>query len=292
LDVFDELEKNILIVSVPGENDNSNDLFIFYFNDNISNFTITHSKKPLNQEAKLIIGTLLFNSVSIIVDLARNVKTTLNSFKGNVSHIIETMKSAKSTIDSFHEKHEEMMMNFANQTVSELSESFGSFTFELSRNAIHKIKEFNGDLASLKDALKNAMFFASSLCVDEGHQKIVIDDFHLNFVPNKIPEKKQITNPSVNRQTKTLYFLDRLEEAANLVLKQKKSLTGTNVGKAFEKPISAPAISDALKNHRKTIKDLMFDNPQRWPLIRSEFRPLINILTIRLADDNNYSKQA
>jgi hypothetical protein len=83
-----------------------------------------------------------------------------------------------------------------------------------------------------------------------------------------------------------------LEEAANIVLKQKKPLIGTNVGKAFEKPITAPAISDALKNHRKTIKDLINENPQRWTLIRNEFKPLINLLTIRFADDNHYSRQA
>ena len=55
-------------------------------------------------------------------------------------------------------------------------------------------------------------------------------------------------------------------------------LTSANVSNAFATPISAPAISDALKKHRNKIITLMNKYPERWDIIRRDFRPVKNIL--------------
>jgi len=55
-------------------------------------------------------------------------------------------------------------------------------------------------------------------------------------------------------------------------------LTGTNVGKACPVPISAPAISDALYNHKSKIINLMKTYPDKWDVIRTDFRPLKNVI--------------
>ena len=74
-------------------------------------------------------------------------------------------------------------------------------------------------------------------------------------------------------------LLDKLEEAAVRVVNNSEDLTGVNVGKACSRAISAPAISDALKKHKNKINTLLDEFPDRWKLIREEFKPLINILS-------------
>ncbi len=279
LDVFKELEKNILMLSISGNDNRSNDLFFFYFNENISNFAITQSKKALNQENKLIIGTLLYHSISTILDIARADRKAFISYNSHVIKVKDLMKSAQESIESFREKHDSDKLNYVFEVINELSFSYGTTTFDLSKNAIKKIKEFEGDLISLRDAVKNAMFFAYGLGIGNQSQNVVLDDFHINFNEIRKPEQKPAIIETFSRQEKTLFLLDKLEEAATEVKKQRKPLTGVNVGKAFYKKISAPGITDALKNHKITINNLVKEHPERWLVIKKEFRPLINILS-------------
>jgi len=62
------------------------------------------------------------------------------------------------------------------------------------------------------------------------------------------------------------------------VLNDRLPLTGKNVGSHCDKPISAPAISDALKKHRSEIIALFEQYPDQWPIIRKDFAPIRNIL--------------
>jgi hypothetical protein len=293
LEVFDEFEKNILMLSVPSESGKLNDLYFFYFNENLSNFTITQAHKQLNQENKQIVGSLLFNSITTILDILRKDKIAFNSFKSSVNHIIADMESAQATINSFREKHNDVLLNYTREVIHEHSDSFDDLTFELTTNAIKKIKKFDGDLTTLKDALKQAMLFASSLSIGDKTRQILVDDFHLNFTEIKSPEPKQIPHIPESRQTKVYSWLDELEEAVHKVYKQKEPIISANVGPALKKPITAPAITDKIRNHQKTIRILMMDHPDRWTLAKSEFKPLLNILTSNYSsDDENIRKNA
>ena len=82
-----------------------------------------------------------------------------------------------------------------------------------------------------------------------------------------------------SRYTKTIHILNRLELAAKKVQSEGKSLNGSNVGLAMETPISAPAISDALKKHKSKIQNLCNEFPDEWKLIRKHFKPIINTLS-------------
>ena len=90
--------------------------------------------------------------------------------------------------------------------------------------------------------------------------------------------KKASDNQQSGYFGKTISLLDKLESASLVVRSNDLKMTGTNVGKACPVPISAPAISDALYNHRKNINKLLDMYPGRWETIRNNFRPLKNIL--------------
>ena len=292
MDVFKELEKNILMLSIPQEHSKTNDLLFFYFNNNVSNFIITQSKKVLSQEHKQIIGAMLFNSIITILSIVRNDRKSMESFNGHVNKLIDSIKTTQATVEIFREKQKLVILNYAYELIQELSLPYTGIIFDLSKNAVKKIQNFDGDMNFLKESIKNAMFFASGLSFGDENKTIVLDDFHINFSDNNTPESKQLISQPSSRQTKTLFLLDKLEEAALIVLKEKKALTGSNVGKSYYKPISAPGISDALKNHKKTIRTLIKENPDKWSLIRNEFKPLINILSAREDLDARFDKQA
>jgi hypothetical protein len=51
----------------------------------------------------------------------------------------------------------------------------------------------------------------------------------------------------------------------------------------MDKQITAPAISDAVKTNKNRILRLLEKYPDKWPYIRKQFRPVLNIMP-----KNNY----
>ena len=80
------------------------------------------------------------------------------------------------------------------------------------------------------------------------------------------------------RYERTYQLLDRYEKAAKRVTQERMPLTGANLGKYCKPSVSPAAISDALKKHGKKIMTLFDQNPNRWSLLRNEFRPVKNIM--------------
>ena len=106
-----------------------------------------------------------------------------------------------------------------------------------------------------------------------------IEPWHLDFshYVNKTKIESTIA-PVTNRQSRTILLLDRLETAGIKVKQNNQKLTGTNVGSACDTPMSAPAITDALQKHSIRIKQLLKEYPNRWQILRQEFRPLQNLI--------------
>jgi hypothetical protein len=77
--------------------------------------------------------------------------------------------------------------------------------------------------------------------------------------------------------TKSYQFLDSLEDAAQKLIQNGLKLTSMNVGRELQQPVTAAAISDKLKNHAYKIHLLLKQYPGKWPVIRNQFRPVINI---------------
>ena len=73
-------------------------------------------------------------------------------------------------------------------------------------------------------------------------------------------------------------MLNKIELAVKTVMANKERVTGINVGKAFEKPISAAAITDYLKKHFNEVNEILAENPSKFPEARANFKPLINII--------------
>lgn len=283
LSIFNELNNNILLIRLLNDFDNLHDLFFIYFNYNLSNFGIVNSKKTLTTENKTIIGHLLRNAIDTYVINFKEDRELFISLNENYQTIINELSRSKQELAIMKEKNKDGIIHLCKSYLADLSRYHGN-NFLLSNEAIRKLREFDGDLSKLKIILDKAAHFAQTTQINGNLQDILISDYHLifNLNPNKknveiLPESDQ-TSDIPARYNKTFLFLNKLENAAQTVKFKNLLLTSANVGNEFPSPITPSAITDALKNHQSKIIYLFKELPHHWLIIRTEFRPVQNIL--------------
>jgi hypothetical protein len=278
INIFSELQNIVLLIRVPDIKQEFSDLVYLYLNENPSNFGVTNSINPLTTDNKSIIAFVLCNTIRTIAELQKNDKATLKSYNLRTRQIIDQTESLKHEMQRTKENYGISLVKLCQQIIKEHTSANGR-NYKLSSGALEKIKSYKGEIKDLESIIKDALAYTDSLYVDYRNE-IEILEWHIVF---DIPDRKQIdrATESIKQEdkfSKTLSLLDRLENAALVAKSRQLKLTGTNVGKAFHEPISAPAISDALYNHKSKINNLLKMYPDRWETIRTDFRPLRNIL--------------
>lgn len=292
LDVFDELERNILCLPIFNETDGQHDLLFLYFPENFSSFKISSSTKSLFPEHRLIIGSLLQNAVQTIAHMNATNRETLRQINGSTRSVIERYQAAQEELKKLTSGVQRNILDLSKHLLDEIAPG-GSTRFIFSPAAAEKLKKFKGEIPELKILLQKAVNFASALEFDRSSEEIRLEEYHIDLDPHRDQQRNQqaVAMPSA-RYAKTVALLDKLEEAAARVQARDLPLTGVNVGNACTKSISAPAITDALKKHRAKILTLLTEYPDRWNLIRSEFKPLVNALTTKNSETRNESRSA
>jgi hypothetical protein len=280
IEMFKETDANVLVVPFENEFDKHNDLLLFYFTDNLySLFQVSNSRKLLSSDQKKIIGNLLMNSLRIYANQCRRDRDVLRDVNLATSSVIEHYRETQEELRRMAAGSQRNTVDLARHFLEEMTPP-GGVHYTLTQAATEKLKKFKGDIPELKTILEKAVTFASAISFEAYLDEIRIDEIHidLNILKNASRSAGIITVPSV-RYAKTMILLDKLEEAAVRVVNKHEDLTGANVGRACSKSISAPAITDALKKHKNKINTLLDEFPDRWKLIREEFKPLINILS-------------
>jgi hypothetical protein len=278
INLFTELQNIVLLIRVPDQQRELKNLVFLYLNESPSNFGVTSSINPLTTDNKSILAFVMNNFIRIFTEMQINDKTILKSYNQRTRQIIDQTESLKYEMQRTKDNYGISLVKLCQQIITNQASGSGR-NFRLSPGALDKIKNYKGEIKDLETIIKDTLVYAESLYVDYSND-IEILEWHIVF---DTPAKKEtIRTTEINRHEdkffKTLSLLDRLENAA-LTLKSKQlKLTGTNVGNAFQEPISAPAISDALYNHKSKINNLLKLYPDRWETIRTDFKPLKNIL--------------
>jgi hypothetical protein len=289
MNVFQEMETNVLLVPIESEHDGHSDLLYLYFSDNFSNFKLSNTSKSLMPDHRTIIGNLLYNSLKTIESLSRHDRNILRQVNATTRSVIERYKESQEELKRITSGIQRNIVDICKHLLDEIAAN-SSIRYSLTTAAAEKLKKFKGEIPELKKILQNAVTFASTLEFEGYREEFKLDEFHINLdsAKNTSSPVENVTMPSA-RYTKTITLLDKLEMAARMVMERDLPLTGSNVGNACAKSISAPAITDALKKHRNKIITLLNQYPDRWNLIRSEFKPVINILASRI--QNNEIKE-
>ncbi len=280
LDIFSEFHNIVLLVRVPDERNEFNDLIFLYLNENPSNFGVTNSINPLTTDNKSIIAFILNNTIRTLVNQQKQDRTTLKTHNKRTRQIIEHTEVLKNEIQHTKENYGVSLVKLCLKFTDEYSAK-SSKTYSFSEGALEKIKNYQGDLKELESLIKETLIYVDSLYLDD-KSAIEILEWHLQFdsplIRNEHSKSIPKSDTIVDKYTRTIQLLDKLENAALIVIDQDLKLTGTNVGKACNHPVTAPAISDALYNHKAKINSLMSKYPDKWTTLRNNFRPVKNIM--------------
>jgi hypothetical protein len=282
MDVFHELENVVLTLGYLNEYDKKHDLFFFYFNQDLSNFGVSGNNKSLTPENKQVIGFLLYNTIKTLIRKSKKDISVLSVFNDNTKSLVKRYSQVKEELLKSKNNYGLSLSDLCKAYVKEFGESNRRFNYILTEDALSKIKLYQGDITELKNIIKKALGFVNNLYFDSTETDIYITEDYLNFEVSGAgtaikPQDIQL----YDRYSKTILLLDKFEGAARDVVAKNIDLTGANVGNACSTPISAPAISDAIKKHRNKIIHLLNKYPDRWKLIRSEFRPVKNVLILK-----------
>jgi hypothetical protein len=276
INIFSEFENIVLLIRVPDEKEELNDLVFLYLNENPSNFGITNSINPLTTDNKAIIGFLIRRMILNTVNIQRNDKKTLENNNKRTRMIIDKAESMRLEMNRTNDNYGLSLVKLCQQYLSTLAEK-NRRKYGLSSSAMEKIKNYKGDIKDLEMIMAESVAYVESLYMEDPGE-IEILEWHIQYDNQKSAAEKEIPVIHIDKYSKTLSLLDRLENAALVVKSNNLKLTGTNVGKACNIPISAPAISDALYNHKSKINHLLKLYPDKWITIRKEFRPLNNVM--------------
>lgn len=277
LNIFDELNNIVLCLGFNNVHDNKTDLLFLYLNHNKGNFGISNSSNNLSTSEKTIIGTMVYNTLNVYLNQHLSDGETLKYVNNRIKLLQEENENLKRNLFNLKENYLSSIVESCNTHLQNISLEYG-VKFILSADAIDKLQYFSGNIETLKEKLTKSALLALNMNFGQQTSDIVLKAWDLDFTDNK-NNSEAINQIDVHeRYRKTLYLLNKLENAARVVINKQKGLTSENVGNACPTPITAPAISDALKNHQKKLIKLMNEYPDKWPTIRNEFRPVKNIL--------------
>lgn len=266
LSFLDEEESSVLELRFRNEADGNYDVLYFYFKNNIGNFKLSTVDEAMAVTIKEVIQSLLYKQVSLMVASNTN----------NAS--IHQKLSKTFTDSSLQEKINNLELGRFEAAKSNYTYLLGKLTlnesveFVLSSGAVRKLMSMGSSLDVVDSVLLASLELILNKYNPSGFYEIKTHDLIIADLRS---------NPTVSVKqenlNKTEQFMDRYEAAAKLLIAKNMKLTGFNLGENCYPKVSPAAISDVLKKHQKKIVVLFQQYPERWSLIRSKFKPVMNI---------------
>jgi hypothetical protein len=141
--------------------------------------------------------------------------------------------------------------------------------------ALAYLADHYDDIKELEESIRRSLIIAFNES-DSDTKHLRIEKTHI--VIKKASRLKEKETKIDTRFNRTITLLDRYENAASLLINERLNVTGSNLGQHLNPPISAAAISDAIRKHGSKITLLLNKFPQRWTILRRNFKPIQNKL--------------
>ena len=280
--INNEDDHSILSMRFNSAYDNNNDVVFISFKPELSFFGIEGGRISMNTENKTLIANMLYKSCIAVLNQSQEDYQHLNEFTKKTRTTINSVKVYKDKLKQLREEHYRTIISFAQNLISGLSSKY-NIDFVFTDECIEALKNFSSNLPRLQKIVENAAEYAYNLNSHRQLRTIIIEEEYLEFdnsdLENKI-EKPQKTPESLrpDKKERAAAMLDKIERAVKRVIANKERINGINVGKAFDPPISAAAITDYLKKHFDEINEIVDSDPSLYPESRAHFRPLQNVI--------------
>ncbi len=242
----------------------------FIFSDTQALFGNSGDSK-LSTQNKHLVSNILYNHLQHLREHYSYMLKLLEEQQNYLTSVESQLKYLYQRIQTSQIQEKRWIVDFCRLKLEQLSQQYGLY-ITISDSAMQEILNLANSASMLADILSHSVEKLKIL--NPTTQQFVLEPWHI-LAHSHSTVKETVGN---NKPERAVELLDRLERASNKVLQKKLKLTSVNVGLHCDEPITAPAISDALKKNAGRISQLMHKNPDRWPLLRKEFKPIRNIL--------------
>lgn len=275
--LFNEMEMIVLLVRIRNRYDGKKDLIFLFFDKEMKQFGLTTGDKILSAGIKTILEKSFVKLLVRMADEVYSDQEILINISENVISSGKNIERLNQKIRMSEEKYAVMLEVSARQFLEKYSRLYHR-NYVFTEGAIAQIKKYPGTFIQLDAVVKSAVDVVNNLLVFEPKSAIPINEVHLNFNVIEEVETEKVSPLDHGHLTIAAKFLDRLENAAISVKMRKLPLTSENVANAHNKPIKPPAISYNAKYHKEKIIYLLQNYPDKWPTIRNDFKPLLNLI--------------
>ena len=276
-DLFSELQNTILILRYRNEADGKYDVLVVYLNKNLNPFGISVSDKILSTENKSVIASILYQYFKKIYSDTQHNHSILRSVRLGMESMSGEIRKLKAELGQVTLNLEEMIVNLAQQLLQEFAEQHDR-EYSFSEEALEKLRSYRGNIRHLPAIIEQSVVFSGNMLITDSDDTIRLEAGSLSFEPYQAEKEETTLLKRIDsRESRTIQLLDKLERSAMILKSKDIPMTSVNIGRNLAQPISAPAITDALRKHKPSILQLMRKYPGKWELIREEFRPIQNL---------------
>jgi hypothetical protein len=271
LDIFSEEQHVIMLLRIKYAE--GMDLYYLFFREDQSNFGVSRLQGSLDTARKALLGSLVYRFARLFYLSFEEHKKYLQQF----TDVTRSLMAGQAR-QSVHSLPPLWLKQWTEDYLNELYLQSG-INVRISQAGLDYLataKDYN----TAKNGLEQAAKFAMMMAGGDTEKDVIIEEAYIVFktVPDSPSTMQNHLHIPASRMQRTQHFLDRMEQSASILSDNGEDLTSSAVGKTMERPISAPAISDALRKNKRRILILLEQYPTQWPLIRQYFKPLINIL--------------
>lgn len=262
--LFDEAEHLVLNLIIT-KKEKEKELYYLFFRNDLSNFGINSSNTTLDTFQKMFIGTTLSKIISQLYKSNSTLNKKITEFTSVTKLLLENINSKKTTDTTWHTQ-------WVNDILAQNStQPHGEWIIDPA--ALEIIKSIT-DYNICKQSILNAASISSTLYSNDDNWPILASFITVTTTPIK----ETIVEKPKSRMARVELWLDSVEEAASELIAEGEEATGAAVGSLLTPPVSAPAITDWLRKNQVRVNIALDNNNKKWPVIRTYFRPLINII--------------
>lgn len=274
-DVFSELNKVVLMIRINNDDSSKRDALVIYFREAMSNFGMNLAQKELTAGHKEIIAHMLINMLNVIRNIARQDRLVWQPIKEVMKENHHKIEMINRKMEDLMQRYQERLVDSCNYFLSNISAKEGR-KYVFSEGALRLIKSSSVEYYKIENAIKLAVQLANNFQTDDECPQIEITENFLNFNAAKLEEEKSDLSDTVYE--KPFNYLTNLELLAEKVKAKNLQVKSQTVVDEMENPVNPSAITWMVNHNMKAIQHLFRLYPDKWPIIRNEFKPILRII--------------
>lgn len=282
LSFTDELDNNFLCLKFLSPIDHLYDCLILKI-ETTSVFGMSKQGSHLSVQEKNIIGKLLHQVFLQRIKEEYDNNETHRMVLNNIHLQQRNLQKLEEENEVLRSNYKKSVLHFINNVLSRMSEKF-KMDVALTDKARDYILDKSLDISTLEKALVQAAHMAANLTLQYS-KTILIHPENITF-QNSNEEESVVSNN--DRHSGIIEILDKYEEAAEMAHAKGWKINGNTVAELCTPSITPSAITFNLKKYKKSINVLLDRYDERWPLLRSEFKPLKNIIDLPINELSKY----